>query len=72
MADLCFKGVTACLSPLHFGGRTVLCARAVRTVGYFRPVFPDGPGDCGNYFVQIQRLLRFLLSPAIQVMSQNN
>ena len=36
-------------------GLTVRCARAVRNVGYFGPVFPDGPGVFGNYCVPKRR-----------------
>ena len=41
-------------------GRTVCCARAVRKVGYFGPVFPDGQGDRGNYCVPMRRTAQIL------------
>ena len=34
------------------------CARPVRKVGYFRTVFPNDQGDCGNYCVPIHRTAR--------------
>ena len=37
------------------GGRTVHCARAVRKVDYFGPIFPDGQGHRSNYCVPIDR-----------------
>ena len=43
-------------------------ASDVRKVGYFGPVSPDGQGDRQNYCVP---MLRFLLSPRSQTMSQN-
>ena len=41
-------------------GCAVGCARAVRKVGYFRPVFPDGQGDSGDYRVPIHRITEIL------------
>ena len=37
-----------CVWGDDWGGRTVRCACAVRKVGYFGPVFPDGQGDRSN------------------------
>ena len=42
------------------GGCTVRCARAVRKVGYFGPVSPDGEGDCGHYCVPMHRTAQIL------------
>ena len=36
-------------------GRTVRCARAVRKIGYFGPVSPDGQGGCNNSCVAVHR-----------------
>ena len=36
------------------------CARAVRKVGYFGPMFPDGPGDRSNDCVPIHRTAQIL------------
>ena len=36
------------------------CARAVRKVGYFGSVSPDGHGNCNNDFVPIQRTAQIL------------
>ena len=44
-------------------GRTVRRARAVRTVGYFGPVFPIGQGDRGNYRVARRRTAQVLTQP---------
>ena len=47
------KGTKNFFAPLAvrtLWGRTVRCARAVRKVGYFGPVFPNGQGDRGNYW----------------------
>ena len=48
------------LCAMGFGGRTVRCARAVRKVGYFGPVSPDGQGDCGNYCLPRHRTTQIL------------
>ena len=48
-----------------FRGCTVRCARAVRKVGYFGPIFPDGRGDT----VMTVFLYTELLSPKPQIMS---
>ena len=47
-------GLSAC------GGRTVRCARAVRKVGHFGPVSPDGQGGCNNYCVPRHRTAQIL------------
>ena len=36
------------------------CACAVRNVGYFGPVFPDGQVDCGDYCVPTHRTAQVL------------
>ena len=41
-------------------GRTMHCARAVRKVGYFRPVVPNGQGDCINYCVPMHKTAQIL------------
>ena len=41
------------------------CARAVRKVGCFRPVFPDGQGDRGHYRVPIHRTAQILTQSKI-------
>ena len=46
----------SCLTPAPCSrGRTMRCARAVRKLGSFRPVFPGGQGEGGNYCVPIHR-----------------
>ena len=46
-------------------GRAVHIARAVRKVGHFGAVSPDGQGDRNNYW--FTGLLRFLRSPETQM-----
>ena len=41
--------------PQDLWARTVRCARAVRKVGHFGPVSPDGQGNCGKPCVPIHR-----------------
>ena len=41
-------------------GRAVRCARAVRKVVYFRPVFPDAEGDRGHHCVRRRRTTEIL------------
>ena len=48
----------------HLGGRRAVeggAPRAVRQVGYFEPVFPDGQGDCVTTVSPYTGLLRFLV-----------
>ena len=47
-------------APRHPWGRTVRCARAVRKVGYFGPVSPDGRGDRSNCCVPMRRTAQIL------------
>ena len=56
-------------NPGRYGGRTVHRARAVRKVGYFGPIFPDGQGDTVKIVLPGTGLLRFLLSPKPQIMT---
>ena len=42
-------------SALHHLQGAPCCARAVQKAGHFRPIFPDGQGDRGNYCVPIHR-----------------
>ena len=63
VADRKDAHVCARLLSLSWGVHRALfarCARAVRKVGYFRPIFPDGQGDTG--------LLRFLFSPKTRIL----
>ena len=60
------------MDPPCVRGCTVRCARAVRKVGYFGPIFPDGAGDRSNYCVPTcTGLLRFVLSAKSQIMNQD-
>ena len=51
------------LVRLGLGGRPVRCARAVRKVGEFLSVFPDGQGGCGDCCVTIHRAAEILTQP---------
>ena len=56
-------GSAAISAPGSRGAHLALCprcARAVRQVGYFAPVFPDGQGDRGNYCVPVHRTTQIL------------
>ena len=53
------RTVIRCRSPGP-RGCTVRCARALRKVGYFRPVSPDGQRDRSNYCVPVCRTAQIL------------
>ena len=57
------------VSSVHMNqrGRTVRCARAVRKVGYFGPVSPNGQGDRGNCCVR--RHMTTQISYSVQTLS---
>ena len=40
--------------------RCLRAVPAVRKVGYFGPIFPDGQGDHSNYCVPIHRTVQIL------------
>ena len=46
-------------------------AGAVRKLGYFGPAFPNGQGTAITTVFPYAGLLRFLLRPKTQIMSQN-
>ena len=52
------------------GAHRALC-RDVRKIGYFGPVFPNGQGNAVSIVFPYAGLLRFLLSPKAQILSQH-
>ena len=58
----------------NMGARRALCprcARAVRKVGYFGPVSPDGQRDRSTYCVPIRRTAQMPTQSKTQIMSSN-
>ena len=59
-STLCLHAVTLPRNSFYVPTMVARCARAVRKVGYFGPVFPDGQGDCGNHCVPMHRTAQIL------------